>query len=338
MSICSTRRATTRSTAAREDSGARRRCSATRAAAGDEATNPTNVDGSKKAEICDKDYEKQVVLIVGKGRVGKALDKMAASLGYFHGFIVRDDVFTPSAQRDGPIYVATHASDIDGALAAIHSNRKNDLVLLQGGLLRRAWLVERGLAEATQVALYASAGEDGAIKDGGGSTVVTGPYAKHVVGMLLAGGVASSDVNARAFDRASLQKLLWASIFWLLCDVHGGTVGEIVEDPAGEDRVRGLANELIDVAVAAGEISAADEEQEDGCWKETMVEGLLAYSRAITASTPSRQTAVKEGAFRNGWFLAVGGVAAQPLHVDLLTRAGIDVDALTVAGREEHCA
>jgi hypothetical protein len=38
------------------------------------------------------------------------------------------------------------------------------------------------------------------------------------------------------------------------------------------------------------------------------VEGLLAYSRAIPTSTPSREMAVKEGAFRNGWFLAVVGL------------------------------
>ena len=34
--------------------------------------------------------------------------------------------------------------------------------------------------------------------------------------------------------------------------------------------------------------------------------------------------------------MAVGGAEAQPLHVELLKRAGVDVDALTEAGRKEH--
>ena len=85
--------------------------------------NRTNVDGSEKAAISDKPYSKQVVLIVGKGRVGNALDKMADSLQYFHGVLVRNDILTPNAQRDGPIYLTTQASDLDEALTNIHSTR-----------------------------------------------------------------------------------------------------------------------------------------------------------------------------------------------------------------------
>jgi hypothetical protein len=100
------------------------------------------------------------------------------SPGYFHGFVVRDDIFTPSAQRDGPIYVATHASDLDGAIKKIHSSRKPDLILLQGGLLRRAWLASRDLTESTQVALYASAGDDGRgpRTPGGGTDYIPAPH------------------------------------------------------------------------------------------------------------------------------------------------------------------
>jgi hypothetical protein len=44
--------------------------------------------------------------------------------------------------------------------------------------------------------------------------------------------------------------------------------------------------------------------------------------------------ALKEGAFRNGWFLAAGGLASQPLHVELLTQAGVSVDEMMEVGRE----
>jgi hypothetical protein len=107
--------------------------------------------------------------------------------------------------------------------------------------------------------------------------------------MLRAGGMACAEVDQSAFDLVSVQKLLWASMFWLLCDVHGGggggrgggvgggaTVGDVIGDPEGEARVRELANELIDVAIAAAEVDA-EAAGADG-WREGVVEGLFAYS------------------------------------------------------------
>lgn len=315
----------------------------TRAAEGAEPGEPgekkeegaTNVDGStREAKMCELPYSKQVVLVVGgKGRVGKALDKMAASLGYFHGCIARDDAFTPSAQRDGPIYVATHASDLDAAVKAVHSNRKQDLVLMQGGLLRASWLKRRGLDEATQVVLFASANANGEITDGGGSTVVTGPYAKHVVGMLEAGGVACTALEPEPFKVIAMIKLLWVSIFWLVCDLTGSTVGEVVDDEAGMARVRSLTYELVDVAVSAGEIDANLAGVEG--WVDGVVEGLCYYSRCIPHAVPSKSMALKEGGFRNGWFLAAGTLDVQPMHVELLGLAGVNVEDMRAAGLKE---
>jgi len=54
----------------------------------------------------------------------------------------------------------------------------------------------------------------------------------------------------------------------------------------------------------------------------------MRYSRAIRDAVPSAEMATREAAFRNGWFVRVGGEKAQPLHAEWLRRAGVDVEAL----------
>lgn len=49
--------------------------------------------------------------------------------------------------------------------------------------------------------------------------------------------------------------------------------------------------------------------------------GLDAYSLSIPAAVPSRQMALAEFAWRNGWFL---GQCRTPAHVGWLRRAGVE--------------
>ena len=86
------------------------------------------------------------VTIVGRGRVGTTIGKMCESLGVRHAFVTRGMASFPPS---GPIYVATHASDLDDVLALVPTDRAHDLVLLQGGLLRDDFLQRRGLAGAS---------------------------------------------------------------------------------------------------------------------------------------------------------------------------------------------
>jgi hypothetical protein len=120
----------------------------------------------------------------------------------------------------GPIFVATHASDLDAVVRRVPRERHRDLVFLQGGLLRDGWLERRGLRRATQAALYLAAGTDtetGAMRDGGGASVAHGPRASDVVRLLALGGVACAAVDEETFAKKALEKLLWASSFWVLC-------------------------------------------------------------------------------------------------------------------------
>ena len=79
----------------------------------------------------------QTVAIIGRGRVGLAIGRMCERLDMEHVFMTRGDTSFPP---HGPIYVATHASDLDDVLALVPNDRRKDLVLLQGGLLRDDWL------------------------------------------------------------------------------------------------------------------------------------------------------------------------------------------------------
>ena len=146
----------------------------------------------------------QTVAIVGRGRVGLAIGRMCERLDMEHVFMTRGDTSFPP---HGPIYVATHASDLDDVLALVPNDRRKDLVLLQGGLLRDDWLRRRGLnhsAEVTQVALYMSAKGDGTVRDGGGATCACGPRAGDVSELLTRGGTfgASSSTKPRFASRA----------------------------------------------------------------------------------------------------------------------------------------
>ena len=172
---------------------------------------------------CAASAEPETFTIVGaSGRVGTALVAVCASAGVPHIPVRRDTDDGVFKDTSGPILVATHASDLDAVVRRVPRERHRDLVFLQGGLLRDGWLERRGLRHATQAALYLAAGTDtekGTIflRDGGGASVAHGPRASDVVRLLALGGVACAAVDEETFAKKALEKLLWASSFWVLC-------------------------------------------------------------------------------------------------------------------------
>jgi hypothetical protein len=52
---------------------------------------------------------------------------------------------------------------------------------------------------------------------------------------------------------------------------------------------------------------------------------LLAYSLAIREARPSKEMALREWQWRNGWLLAAGRT---PLHLEWLRRAGVGEELL----------
>jgi hypothetical protein len=62
---------------------------------------------------------------------------------------------------------------------------------------------------------------------------------------------------------------------------------------------------------------------------------MFEYSRSIPSSVPSLEMALKEGGFRNGWFLARRTASSpQRTHETHLRRIGVDPDVLATAHLE----
>jgi hypothetical protein len=186
----------------------------------------------------------------------------------------------------GPIFVATHASDLDAVVRRVPRERHRDLVFLQGGLLRDGWLERRGLRRATQAALYLAAGtgtDQGAMRDGGGASVAHGPRASDVVRLLALGGVACAAVDEETFAKKSLEKLLWASSFWVLCaagrarrrdDGDGSRVRKVSESAAE------LPSESVRRTRAGGRDRAAPASEETPITVGEIVDGSCVATKA----------------------------------------------------------
>lgn len=166
-------------------------------------------------------------------------------------------------------------------------------MFIQNGMIQ-PWLEAHGLAEATQVLVYfavarlGDAPVDGKTElDPEGLTAAWGPLAGAVAARLRAGGLGCRVLDRPAFLDAMLQKLVWICAFMLVGVRHGGcSIGEVESAHAGE--VGALIRELLAAgADALGVPVAPDAEPR-----------LMAYARSV-ASYP---TAIKEFAWRNGWF------------------------------------
>ena len=178
---------------------------------------------------------------------------VCASAGVPHIPVRRDTDDGVFEGTEGPIFVATHASDLDAVVRRVPRERHRDLVFLQGGLLRDGWLERRGLRRATQAALYLAAGTDtetGAMRDGGGASVAHGPRASDVVRLLALGGVACAAVDEETFAKKALEKLLWASSFWVLC--AAGRCGRCDDGDDGEKSLFESVSESVNRQTRAG--------------------------------------------------------------------------------------
>lgn len=77
-----------------------------------------------------------------------------------------------------------------------------------------------------------AADDDGTVVDGQQS-LATGKWAVEIAELLNGGGVACRAVPIGAFTAQQIEKLLWASLLWLVCHAHGGIT---VRSKNGTDR------------------------------------------------------------------------------------------------------
>ena len=175
------------------------------------------------------------VTLVGDGRVGRALAGALGPRGGLAGPVVRrggrewDEV--PPGRR--PVLLCTGAQHLGEAVAECPPEHRPDLVFMQNGALE-PWLAARGLEGCTRALLFLSAEEGGAgLRDGGGRSSVTGPWAAATRQALGVAGIGAREVSRRDFGRLAFEKLLWSSVFWclrLLADVHCAN-GRVLECP-----------------------------------------------------------------------------------------------------------
>lgn len=234
-----------------------------------------------------------------------------------------NDVIVRRGERvpkgEGPIVVCTRNDDLRAVLLATPEERHKDLVFIQNGMLE-PWLVERGLADNTQVLVYFAVAKKGdAPMDGKtdvnpeGLTAAYGEHAQAFADRLAKADLSCKVLNKTDFQKSMLEKLIWISAFMLVGAKHGVNVGEV------ESRHTQEVEKLILELAAAGS-QALGITLDDGT-----VPRLLAYARSV-AHYP---TAVKEFPWRNGWFYSLSQQAERagrpdpcPFHTELLRATG----------------
>ena len=317
----------------------------------------------------------EIITVIGAGRVGSALASIATDAGLPVRVVRRDDTDSGFCENTrGPIFVATHASDLDAVVQRVRDeapSRLSDLIFLQGGLLRDEWLTKRGLENTTQAALYLSA-SGSRLTDGGGATMAFGPRANDVVDLLRLGNVAAKSVNRELYKHATLEKVIWTSAFWLLCDVggrereeqidvdrdeeHKGSISDdgvstgssnresnkvtigTLSDPGNEKsfaRTNTLLRELWHVAVSSGEFKFLVNDCSDDTDQETARTETIAGVLSYSQSIP---TAVpnREMALKEIRFRNAWflGKKKTKLHCELLEKAGVDSEAIELEARD----
>ena len=255
-------------------------------------------------------------VVVGKGRVGEALQKM---LGPSTIMIGRADNDIPS-EGTGPIYVATRNDDLAAVIDKTPPNRRKDLVFMQNGMLE-PFLKSYNLEKNTQVLVYFAVAKKGEAPTDGitdlnpeGLTAAHGEWANDLAATLKGAGLSCRVLEKAPFRAAMFEKLIWIAAFMLVGTEKGGiTVGEV--EAKHREEVVALIQELKGACTSVLGIS----------FPEGVEDRLCAYTRTV-AHFP---TAVKEFQWRNGFFWEMSQEAAKagkadpcPKHSGLLKTVG----------------
>eukprot|EP00201_Polytomella_parva_P021836 CAMPEP_0175042210 /NCGR_PEP_ID=MMETSP0052_2-20121109/2418_1 /TAXON_ID=51329 ORGANISM="Polytomella parva, Strain SAG 63-3" /NCGR_SAMPLE_ID=MMETSP0052_2 /ASSEMBLY_ACC=CAM_ASM_000194 /LENGTH=327 /DNA_ID=CAMNT_0016304959 /DNA_START=144 /DNA_END=1127 /DNA_ORIENTATION=- len=310
-------------------------------------------------------------IIVGNGRIGNALINMGSG----KDILIRRNENVPSAllhQGEGkneeskrdflplgpPVVIATRNDDLESVIDALPLDRKNDLVLIQNGMLD-PFLKQKSLIpgdNCTQVLIYFAVSKKGDTPIDGnvqgpvgcnshvpsntnldfgsitpktrGLTAACGPHAVTFARRLWANGLTCRILDSKSFRQAMLEKLVWISAYMLIGVTKGGIrIGDIVRDHRQE--VDDLASELILAGAEAIDVDlkSSDGLQYKGNEKEVMheiLERLAEYSNCVS----EYPTALKEVSWRNGFFMNLSEAAEKvgksdpcPIHSTLIKKA-----------------
>ncbi|KAG1662010.1 hypothetical protein FOA52_009499 [Chlamydomonas sp. UWO 241] len=275
-------------------------------------------------------------VIVGGGRVGLALEEMAAGKAVL---VKRGE---PVAGPPGPIIIATRNDDLQAIVDATPADRKSDLVFIQNGMLQ-PWLDKVGLGDNTQVLVYFAVAKKGEKPTDGktdvnpeGLTAANGKHAQAMADLLASGGLSCKVLDKADYSKSMLEKLIWISALMLVGAKHKVTVGEVeskhteevstlITEMTAAGRAELITHTHTQVSALITEMAAAGSAELGITLDDGVVARLLAYARSV-AHFP---TAVKEFPWRNGWFHAIsaakiasGAADPMPRHTALLKEVG----------------
>lgn len=234
------------------------------------------------------------VTVVGGGRIGSFFAKLThASL------VTRTE---GQLQVSGPILVCVRGDDLEGLISETPLDRRKDLVFIQNGMiddLLRKWDLEA----STRGILYFAIESRGSSPVDGGETVFSGDYGPWLVSILHSANIGAKEVSRVEFNREMGRKLIWNSVFGLLGEAYGTSVGQTLDHHREE--IRGLVHELQSVFENATSIALGADLEEQ----------LVSYAKKVTFY----QSRASEWSWRNGWFLKQEETS---LHKQLSLRIG----------------
>ena len=225
--------------------------------------------------------------IIGEGRVGGALCSRAGQRDVRLELVTRSAGWEAMSEGDDAIFVAVRTTDLPEVLERIPQRRHGDLILIQNGMLG-PWLSQQGLGEVTRGVLYFAVSSRGGPITVGASSPFAGPRAAEIVEWLVGLDIAAHEVSIPAFAEIEFEKLIWNSVFGLMCGVTGKTVGTLCESDA--EACRGLVEEFREI----GRVSEGLELDSDQLWT-----SLVSYSNTIAGYTGR----VTDWEWRNGWLV-----------------------------------
>jgi ketopantoate reductase len=249
------------------------------------------------------------MLLIGAGRLGTSLAKRSEAHGIDVTVVARGDGWAALDEPVGdPVVVATRNDDRLEVIERVPDHRREDLVFIQNGMIRGLLRNNHLVGSTRGVIYFAATARDGDIQPGGTSWFC-GPHA-----VTMARWLGFLELKARAVDWARFsyyeyEKLAWICLLGPLCEKHGCTVGEAVEQHGPE--LEALVVELHRFGRVALNVDAPPKHVYDR---------LVEYSRSI----PDYRASVKEWAWRNGAVLALMAERSfkLPLQTAMLVETG----------------
>lgn len=255
--------------------------------------------------------QKPMMTVVGAGRIGLALLTQSHAAHWPCTQITRTEGWdTLAAPAGTPIVLCVRNDDLQTVVPRVPDHRLADLVVVQNGMVR-PWLRAHGLDAVTRGLILFAVARPGDRPQPGGASLFWGRHAELVATWLATIGLPAQSVDAPTFARAELEKLLWNTTMGAICQVQRCTVGQAVTVHAAQ--FVALLAELAPLGAAALGLA----------WSQADIAPCAAKLTAYSLTIADYRAAIKESAWRNGWFAdqARSTGAATPCHNALLAAA-----------------